>query len=203
MFLPLRRWVETDTCRASELAASLTRANVQYSVLTEDDLAATDKTFATVLRVGKVLVAESLGVFNDRESRALATWRNAGGELITAEKPDWLEQVQAAIRRPSVTLAAPVTVRAVVCDQSKRTIVHLLNLNVRRLSSFEDKVNPVSNVRVTLRVPFKAVHSVKALTADVGGSRGPLPYTARREGGEAVVETTLGQLEIATLLVCE
>ena len=32
LFLPFRRWLETDKCAASTLAAALTKANIQYQV---------------------------------------------------------------------------------------------------------------------------------------------------------------------------
>jgi hypothetical protein len=59
----------------------------------------------------------------------------------------------------------------VVHDQPGKQIVHLLNLNVQRLSSFEDKVNPATDVRVQVRVPF-AARSVNALSADAEATQG-------------------------------
>ena len=203
LFLPMRRWIETDRCRASELAAELTRANVQFAVMSEDDFTESRKSLPSALRAARVFVIESRAVLNERENRALENWQSAGGKLVAADKADWLKQVQLTISKPSLALSAPPTVRAVVRDQAGRTIVHLLNLNVQRLSSFEDKVSPAMNVRVTLRVPHKTVRSVRALTADAGGTSGPLHFTARRDGDCTIIETSLDRLEIATLLVCD
>ena len=36
LFLPFRRWVETDQCAATSLATALSQANFQYEVLSED-----------------------------------------------------------------------------------------------------------------------------------------------------------------------
>jgi hypothetical protein len=94
-------------------------------------------------------------------------------------------------------------VRAVVRDQHGRAIIHLLNLNVRRLSSFEDQVTPATNVRITCRVPFRNVRSVRALTADTEANRGELPFAARRDGAESVVEFAVPRLDIATLVAIE
>ena len=53
LFLPMRRWIETDHCRASELAAELTRANVQFAVICEDDLVQSAKSQSGALRTAK------------------------------------------------------------------------------------------------------------------------------------------------------
>ena len=95
------------------------------------------------------------------------------------------------------------TVRAVVRDQPHRTIVHLLNLNVQRLSSSEDKVNPITALRVVVRVPLKKVRSVRALTADDAGTSGALRFSATPRGRETLLETTLPCLQIATMLLIE
>jgi hypothetical protein len=201
LFLPFRDWLKTKQCRASQLAAELARANVQFQVICEDDLKG--RSLPPSLRATKVLLAPSRADFTGSELKLLERFTRAGGSILTAEKADWLEQVQAAIGQPAVVVQGAPRVRAVVRDQPHRTIVHLLNLNVQRLSSFEDKVTPASEVSLTIRVPLKKVHSVRALSADAAATTGPLPFTATSEGRQTLVQTTVPHLEIASLLVVE
>ena len=93
--------------------------------------------------------------------------------------------------------------RAVVQDQGSRTMLHLLNLDVRRLSSFQDQVSPVTNLQVTVTVPFRGVSSVQALTADEAGSKGPLPFSANRQVGETLVRLTVPLLEVSSIVLLE
>ena len=79
----------------------------------------------------------------------------------------------------------------------------LLNLDVQRLSSFEDKVMPASDVRVVCRVPFSNVRSVRAVTADDDATRGQLQFAALAGGKQTAVEVTIPHLKIATMLVIE
>lgn len=202
LFLPMRRWLETDRCRPSELAAALSAANVQFTVICEDDFASA-RSLPASLKTAKVFIAESSAVLNENELKALEKWRAAGGKFITADKPDWLKQVQSGVETPSIEVTAPPSIRAVVHDQGKRTIVHLLNLNVQKLSSFQDKVTLVSKIVVTVRLPFKKVHSIRALTADAGSTSGPLKFETLTQGKETMARFTVDHLEIATLLVCE
>jgi len=90
-----------------------------------------------------------------------------------------------------------------VLDQPRRTVVHVLNLNVQRLSSFADTVNPASDVRLKVRVPFVRPRAVRALTADTGGSAGVLEFAASPHNKLSVVQFTLPRVEIATMVVIE
>jgi len=197
LFLPFRRWLETNTCIASRLATELTKANVQYEVLSEANFG------TAALKGTRLLLVENSIVFSPGEQAVVEKFQSQGGRVITAGRKDWLEELQRALPKPAVVLRGPATVRAVVRDQRARILVHLLNLNLERLSSFADRVTPASDVRLTCRVPATRVRSVRALTADAGATTGPLPFSVQRDGKESVVEITIPRLEIATILLIE
>src|SRR5205085_8469727 len=94
--------------------------------------------------------------------------------IIIADKPDWLQRVCQAVGESSIPLHTPPTVRATVWDQPKQTIVHLLNLNIQRLSSFEDRVVPVEDLHLKIRVRSGKIRSCRALTPDSDGTAGAL-----------------------------
>lgn len=198
LFLPFRRWIETDVCTASALATALSRANVQYEVISEDDFRLTDRAPQP-----SVLLVESLSGLTPEESAAVDTFRQQGGQVMTAKVPDWLQQVQRAVSRPSLAVEGPSTVRAVMRDQPMRTIVHLFNLNVERVSSFKDKVTPATDIKLTARVPFQNVREVKILTADEKGAAGSLEYESERDGDGSRLEFVVPRLEISAIVVIE
>ena len=217
LFMPFRNWVQTGQCQASCLAGELARANVQFEVICEDDLrpdseprvfpgkapAMLSRAMPKGLRGSKWLLAGSTSDFLASELEGLERFTRAGGSVITAEEADWLKAVQAVVVEPSIRLEGGTTVQAVVRDQPHRTIVHLLNLNVQRLSSFEEEVTPATDLREAVRVPSKKVRSVRALTADVGATVGALRFSATPRGRETLVETTVPRLQIATMLRIE
>jgi hypothetical protein len=198
LFLPFRRWVEVEKCTASELAAALSAANIQYEVFTEEqlDLSPRDGQLP-------VLVVESLGFLTSDESDAIEKFKAAGGRVVTADQDGWLEQVKQSLDVPSLQLTAPATVRATLRDQPNRTIVHLLNLNVQRLSSFEDRVTPANDITLRLRVPFDAVRDVTIHTADEHGTSGPLVPTIWREGNTTGIELKVPRLDVSAILVID
>ena len=84
LFLPFRNWVVTNQCRTSPLAAELTRANVQFEVICEDDLrpgsgpriltgkfpAVTPTALPEALRGTRLLLAASAADFTEERTQA-------------------------------------------------------------------------------------------------------------------------------------
>jgi len=197
LFLPFRDWLKTAECKTSSLAAALSRANIQYQVICEDDMR-----WKTV-RGAQALLAVSLSEFTPAESKVLGQFRDEGGKVVTAEAPGWLEKLQASIMNPSVVVHGPATVRALVHDQHKRTLVHLLNLDVQRLSTSQDKVTPAHDLHLVVRVPLRHVRSVRALTADTEGTTGALRFSSSSQAKGSRVEVWVPRLQIGTVLVVE
>jgi hypothetical protein len=79
----------------------------------------------------------------------------------------------------------------------------LYNLNVARLSSFEDQVTPATDVSVAVRVPFAGPRTASLQTADEGASSGPLKFKSRKAGGETVVEVNVPRLDVSAILIIE
>ena len=201
LFLPFQRWVETNRCTASELAATLTQQNVQYQVVTEADLAATlEPAIKSHRQSPPALLVESASVLTAEGRAGVADFEKRGGRVLWADQPNWLNALSAAVT-PSIAVVSVPTVRVVVRDQPRRSVVHLYHLGVERLSAFEDRVHPVTDLSLRLRVPFAKVRSVTALTADVTATAGNLPFTVERAAEATWVMVRLPQLALSTILV--
>jgi hypothetical protein len=144
---------------------------------------------------------ESPNVLSEDERQAVDKFMAAGGHVIAPEKPNWLVEVQSAIGSPSAKLIGPRTVRVVVQDQSERAIVHMYNLNVQRLSSFEDKVEPAENISLEVKVPFADVRSVELDSADETSTRGALEFTNERTDSGSSVKFSILPLEVSALVI--
>ena len=200
LYLPFQRWTKTDQCAASAIAGLLTKENIQYRVVSEDDL----ESFAKQ-KSRPVLLVESRSVFTPREQPAIATIEKQGPGILAADGTngaDWLRDLRRKIARPSVTVTGSPNVRAVVHYQDGRTIVHLYNLNVQRLSSFEDKVTPATDFGLAFRTPA-AVRTVNIRTADAKGTSGPLKFKSVNEAGGTLVSTKIPRLDISAIIRIE
>ena len=110
LFLPARGWIDGDVCKASALAAELSR-ELQYEVVCEDEFQ------LPRLQTAKVLLVEGLSVLNPREKAIAEDFRRVVGAVIAADSGDWLKQTRAQIGVPAVTVRGPATVRSLVRDQ--------------------------------------------------------------------------------------
>jgi methionine synthase II (cobalamin-independent) len=144
-----------------------------------------------------------MAVLAAAQQAAVDPFQKAGGRVIAADEPDWPAKLKAALIAPSVVVQAPPTVRAVVRDQPDRVVIHLLNLNVQRLSSFEDQVTAARDVKLAVRVPFSKIKSLSVHTADERGTSGPLKFDIKRDEIASVVTFTVPYLEVAAVAVIE
>jgi hypothetical protein len=199
LFLPFRRWVETAECKASALAAELSRANIPYEVVCEESFDLSK--FEQGRRLA--LLVESLSVLTPPEQAEVDRFRSRGHAVVAADEPDWLAKLREAIAAPSLVVDGPPTVRAVAWDQPGRTIVHLLNLNVVKLTSFEDRVTPATDVKLTAWVPSTGVERVAIHTADAEGTSGAATFASRPADGGSVVEFAVPRLAVSAIAVIE
>jgi hypothetical protein len=213
LFLPFRRWVDSKRCVASELAAKLAAANVQYGVVTEDDLVRVVTPAPGAVPTGgvrtaagtavkRVVLIESRSVLQPAETEALAKFEQAGGLVVAADEGDWLKTLDTGLSR-SLELTGSPAVRAVVRDQPGRTVVHLYNLAIERTSSFDDKVTPATDLAIRVRVPMMEAKSVTVLSADGGATTGPVAQTADPSSGDLFVEFKVPKLAIASIAVID
>ena len=220
LFLPYRRFLETEKCRASDLAAALTRANVQYRVITEESMATElarylanagaamaemqdekKRRLAAVLAL-PVLLVESVSVLTPGERSMIANYTSNGGEVVGADEGNWPVNLAAA-HPPSLQLKAPSAVRVALQDHPEGVIAHLYNLGIERISSTEDRVNPAREVALKIRISSRKVHGVTVLTADSGATVGSLKYTVEKGKNANWVITTLPKLDVSALVVVE
>lgn len=155
VFLPFRRWTETDKCAVADIAGELTRRNVQYAVFCEDDFSDRE------LKKAPVLVVEEESVLNPDEKGMVDKYVGDGGKVLFASDGDWMSKIS-----PSLVIKNARHVRGVVRDTGDSTVVLLYNLDVRRVSSFEDAVTPAERVQVDVKLPWKEAKSVTICSAD-------------------------------------
>lgn len=198
LYLPFERWVNTDRCAASALAAALTKENIQYKVVSENDWDA----FIKQRRKLPILV-ESRSVFSPLQQTSLATMEKEGTTVIAADQPDWLARLRRAIGTPLVKVTGPPTVRAVLHEQPGRWIVHLYNLNVQRLTSFDDTVIPANDVKLTLALPQRA-QTARFLTPEDERGEPALKIEAVKVGQKnEVASVTVPRLDVCAIVVIE
>jgi len=198
LFFPVRQWLGGPDCPALQAARALARANIQFKVVSEEDLAeslAADRPPA--------LVVQSPQVLNAAESTVIDRYKHDGGHVVWSSEKNWMDQL-AALSQPSVILKdGPPGIRVVLREKPHKTIVHLLNLNVERISSFDDRVHPADDVHLILRCHGDVPTSIVASSADPEATVGPIQFTVTKEADANVVQLAVPRLFISTIFVIQ
>jgi hypothetical protein len=197
LFLPFSRWVETPNCQALSIARELSRANVQFQVYSEESLSNLFGKDAPA-----ILLLESQDILPVARKDTIEKFTAAGGHVILSSEKDWLSRIQSKLARPAIKLTAPPTVRALIREKGEQTIVHLLNLDVRRISSFEDQVNPAVDVKLQIRCR-RTPTSIKLLTVDEGSATPEFPFTVQKDRETQIISVTVPRLAVSAILVLE
>ncbi len=209
LYLPIRdRWRATDRCRPSEVAAEMTRANVQYAVFTEDEL---DRAFER-----KHLVVEDRLFLEEIRKRQIARnsqYCQSGGHDIWPDaisNPNEKRFASSLLKNRLITIENAPNVRAYAHEAPGAIYIHLLNLDIRKRDSFNDEIFPASNFKIQVdfgrrRHTLKSIESaagppvsLESLTADENTTRGTIPFTV----GEVIhrYSLTFPLLEVSAIL---
>lgn len=192
-YFPFEKWPTLSDAELINCVSVLENLNIQFVAACEDNISAYLKTKPT-----PVVIA--LGTKNDS---LLDPFRKRHAVVLsTKEDKNWIGDMQKVLKNP-VKIEGPASLRVVVRDQPRRTIVHLLNLNVQRLSSFQDKVTPVSGIALKVHVPMKRVGSVQALTADSDATHGDVDFSSEKDPTGSEVSIQILKLGISTIVVIE
>ena len=196
LFLPFRRWVDTEKCIASTLAGALSAGNIQYAVFSEDDFTMDQ------LRKSPVVLVEAMEALTDSERQILEPYGAVGGHVVDASKPNWMHELKAVLQ-PSVRVDGPPQVRAVARDQETRTVVHVMNLNVTRVDPFHDVVTPAEHVKLEVATPFEEIGAVRYATPDGDGEFVEFEHTRMPAETGTRIRCTIPTLAVSGILVIE
>jgi len=192
-YIPIEKWAELSDTEMLNCVSIFENQNIQFVAACEDNI-------NDYLNKKPRPVVVALGTKDDSHFQRFRA--NHGVVLSTKEDRNWIGDMQKALQNP-IAFNGPPSVRVVVRDQPERTIVHLLNLNVKRISSFEDKVTPVSGISLKLHVPLQEVRAVQALTADESATTGKIEFVATKGKNGSDVSFQLPDLGISTMVVIE
>lgn len=193
VFLPFRRWQDSPDCKLIGAAQVLAEQNIQYRIVSEDSWATSLADFR-----GPVLI-ESGESLLPAEAAALSEKKLT---VIPLSEANWLDQLrmQNVLR---VSVEGPPTVRAIARSLPKKQVIHLLNMDIRRINSFEDEVHAASNIKLRVASSVGDVRSVRLLSADKTSGDAQFQWRAYRTAYGSDIDMVIPQLQVSALIVIE
>lgn len=199
--LPFQDWTHTPQCRVSSIAATLTRSNIQYQVLAEEEW--NSKNIRQSGGRKPVIVVEDRNTLGRFEAAVRARLERRNIIAILADAPDWEVRLASDLQNRSLRIDGPTSLRGIVRDTDRTTLLHLYNLNIERLDSFQDRVHSADNVQVECYVPRRRVRTIVSMTPDAGTTSGLIPFECTDAPGGCRVRMVLPRVEITALLRIE
>jgi len=182
---PYENWPTRDDCPTAGVARELSAGNLQYDVVTENDL-----TPAKLSQYGWAMSALGEGPLKPDTQKMLTAFTRSGGRVSGA--PD-----------ASVVVTNAPGVRASVRRTKSSRFLHLYNLNVVREDDYHDRVEPAKGVSVSWLLPkgFRlASAKLQCLTPDAEGYSGELSYTRASEGDRTRISFVIPRLQIWSVI---
>ncbi len=194
VYFPFRRWIDTRECAINSLTSVLTAENISYDVVSEDR-------FGEELEASAVLLLENRETCIPAERHRINTFEEKGGSVIEASVEPWITSLKNAVAPPSLLLHGPTTTRGAVRDSPDACLVFLYNLNIERISSFEDKVTPASEVVIEVSVPCRRIKSVLLSSPDTKAS--PVPFVPMETETGVRVHIEVPPFPVGLMLIIE
>lgn len=201
---PYDNWLQRDDCPTAALARSLSASDMQYDVVTEDDLTA-----AKLSQYRYAIRAVEEAPQKPQTQKLLSHFSKSGGRtivLVQSGEPAGPRDGYGAGFRFPVTVSNSFGVRASVRRSKACLLLHLYNLNVVRIDDYNDKVEPADKVTVSWLLP-KGTNltglKLQCLTPDTEGYAGNLPYTKAKEGDRTRIDFTVPSLHIWSVIRAE
>jgi hypothetical protein len=169
LYLPYQTWPTAKDCHALTIARALTANNISYKVTTDSS-------------------APAQGVLLDFPGSPRS---------IDTSKPDWLTTLRSQL--PSAITTTNPSLRVTIHDDPARTVVHLLNLNIQKISSYQDKIVPLAGVKISFTTPLPSIKTITAFSADPAATQGPIPFTI----ADHTITLSVPAISISTILVIE
>jgi hypothetical protein len=199
LLLPINDYLRTAECKTSQDAARLTAANISYRVQTVEELEAP----SYPPQPPKVILTPNGVALSSSQTDKLRNRFGSQAKWLNTGDTNWLAQVKIAAPPISIQGESSKFIRATLHDKKNGAILHLLNLNIVKSSSFQDKVTPAVGLQISTSVPSKEVHHVRAFTADSEATSGDLAFSEQRNGKDTTLSFKLPRLDIHTIVLVE
>jgi hypothetical protein len=205
VYLPFNRWVDTAKDPVLNACRSLSRSNVQYTVVCEDQLPKLNRSADEFLsrKSARIIIVSADDDLSQKERQVFRDFTGGYDRVIAAKSADWLQTLYRQVQTPILRLDGQPYLRGKVFEKSGRTIVHLLNLNVRKKSSFDDEVFPATNIHIDLKLGKGRIRSAHIISADSHATVGKVPFEIVQREGNQILRLSIPRIDISSILEVE
>jgi len=160
LYFPFDEWIEHEDCKELNIAKQLTQANILYAVASEDNI---EKYFS----VANIILASEPGLILPSHSKSIfELCKRHNKTFIDTSSHTFLTELYSHLPHPSLKITGDEMIRGVIRETAETIFVLLYNLNIERISSYEDKVVPARDISISIRVSNSPIGKVLLSTPE-------------------------------------
>ncbi|MCX8065513.1 MAG: putative glycoside hydrolase family 15 protein [Candidatus Hydrogenedentes bacterium] len=160
IYLPFEEWINQQECIELAITRELTKANIPHIVISEEN-------FHTYFSESNLLIASNPNYIPPKTHLPISVLCSQNNKtFIDGSKKSFLTELKERLPNPSLMLTPNEPLRGVVRTTRDKIYLLLYNLNIERISSYEDKVEPVKDICIHLKIPTAEVAKVTLYTPE-------------------------------------
>ncbi|MGC8737188.1 MAG: hypothetical protein ACP5UA_00920 [Candidatus Hydrogenedens sp.] len=160
LYFPFEEWIKHEDCKELNIAKRLTQLNVLYIVASESN-------FEKYFSEANIILASEPGYIPPSCSISISELCKSSNKVfIDAGQSSFLKELYLHLPLPFLKITGNGVVRGVVRESPDAIFVLLYNLNIERISSYEDKVIPAQDISISVQVSNPSIGKVLLSTPE-------------------------------------
>ncbi len=160
LYFPFEEWINSQNCKELSIARELTKANIQYAITSEEN-------FHEFFPKASIVIASNPNFIPPTYTHPIVELcANENKVFIDGSNQLFFTKLKKHLNNPILKLTADETVRAIVKETQNKVFIMLYNLNIERLSSYEEKITPAKDIDLYIKIPAPTIEKVIFSTPD-------------------------------------
>lgn len=189
LYLPFEQWIKQQECKELQIARKLTQSNILYTVASEEN-------FNDYFPHASIILATDPTYIIPSHSISISELCQKNNKVfINASDDSYMRELQTYLSNPSLKLTPSESLRGVIKETAEVTYLLLYNLNIERISSYEDQIHPANNINVSVKILRNMIKKVVVSTPEEEYEASPMI------SNEDYITLAIKELQVAGIVI--
>jgi len=160
LYFPFEEWSKHEDCKELNIVKRLNQSNILYAVASEDN-------FKEYFSGVNIILASEPEFTPPSYSISIAELCQKSNKIfIDASRPNFQTELNTYLLHPSLKISGNEMVRGTILETHDTVFILLYNLNIERISSYEDKVIPARDIPISVRISNPSIGKILLSTPE-------------------------------------
>lgn len=160
LYFPFEEWSKHEDCKELNIVRKLNQLNILYAVASEDN-------FKGYFTEANIILASETGFIPPPYSTSITELCRRNNKIfIDASRPNFEKELKTCLLHPSIKIQGNEMVRGIIRETSDTVFILLYNLNIERISSYEDNIIPARDISISVRISNPSIGKILLSTPE-------------------------------------